>query len=609
MNGLGCALFDRYKHTGIMKDLEQAISTIQRVTVLVPDSHPDHLLCLTNLPIMLEERYRSTRNMDDFDKAISTARQVRSATARENPGFASCAYRLGRLLYRRLVLTVNKPLSEADLDNPEEKQEFFSIRERLQYGPDIPEEKKQFFRTVLGLRYALLNPISTESGQQSPLAQDLLEALDSFDDASQCLAAIPRMRLRSFRGAVAILEFLQEWDRASEVTQRTVKLLPLVCGRHLDRKDQQHAIKEITGIATDACSLSIKTERVEQAQQVEYGRGLILGYLIDNKSDISLLRQADASLANEFEELRFKAFRPIPEAEPAIRQQKRAKAVQLFNTCLDRIRQIPGHESFRKKPEVKELLKSATEGPVVVVNITTISSDAITVSRSGFKSIALPEMSLEGTSFLNEAFGRHSFMGEDDEEYYDRDIQSEAAPTDTYSDNFLSHLWTSYVKPILMELYKEYPESEKPLRIWWIGTGVASSLPFHAAEDHSTDENTLSQAISSYTPTIKALLHARSCFEKSAANRGPKASLLVVTMPETPGHTSLPGVTQEASAIETAVGDMFTVNHLMQPSVESVIGEIGRSDIVHFACHGLSDQVIPPTAIFSFTNKPRQAPL
>lgn len=598
MNGLGCSLFDRYKRisTRTVKDLEQAISTIQRTMALIPDSHPEHLVCLSNLPIMLEERYRSTRNMDDFDKAILTARQVRSATARENPDFASWAYRLGRLLSRRLILNINKPLSDADLDNLEEKQEFFRTLQGLQYGPNIPEEEKQFFGTLLGLRYALHNP--TESVQQWPLAQDLLEALDSFEDGSQCLAAIPRMRVRSVRGAVAILEFLQEWDRASEMAQRAVKLLPLVCGRHLNRKDQQHAIREISGVAATACSLSIKAGHVEQAlQQVEFGRGLILGYLIDNKSDISLLKQADSSLADEFEEIRTAASRPIPDAEPALRQQaiqKRTEAAQLFNTCLERIRRFPGHESFLKEPELEELLKGAAEGPVVVVNITTTSSDAIIVSRSGVKSIELPEMSPKRASFLSEVFGRHSSMDEDDEDY-DRDVQFEDEPTETYSDDFLSQLWTSCVKPILMELFKEYPESEKPLRIWWIGTGVASSLPFHAAGDYSqdaTDENTLSQAISSYTPTIKALLHARSCFEKSA-HKGPKASLLVVTMPKTPGHSSLPGVTKEASAIETAVGDAFTVKVLTKPSVESVMGEIERSDIVHFACHGTSDQFDP----------------
>jgi hypothetical protein len=48
-------------------------------------------------------------------------------------------------------------------------------------------------------------------------------------------------------------------------------------------------------------------------------------------------------------------------------------------------------------------------------------------------------------------------------------------------------------------------------RIWWIGVGIANYLPFHAAGNHSvgSTENTLHWAVSSYTPTIKALAHAR----------------------------------------------------------------------------------------------------
>lgn len=272
--------------------------------------------------------------------------------------------------------------------------------------------------------------------------------------------------------------------------------------------------------------------------------------------------------------------------------------VQQFETCLERILQIPGHQNFLKEPEPIELLKGAVEGPIVVVNITEIRSDAIIVTRSGSRSIELSEMSLQGTSFLTEVFGRHSSIGEEGEDY-DRDghLECEKAELTTmYSANFLSQLWKSCVKPILKVISKDYLVSESPPRIWWIGTGVASSLPFHAAGDYSqgaTDENTLSQAISSYTPTIKALLHARSCSDKSTTNQGLKASLLVVTMPETPGHTSLPGVIKEAFAIEKAVGNVFTVKSLVKPSVESVSGEMGQSDIVHFACHGSSDSADP----------------
>jgi hypothetical protein len=67
-------------------------------------------------------------------------------------------------------------------------------------------------------------------------------------------------------------------------------------------------------------------------------------------------------------------------------------------------------------------------------------------------------------------------------------------------------------------------------RNWWIGVGVASSLPFHAAGDHSvgSNENTLSWVISSYTPTIKALAHARRQLSKTSKDRTAKPQLLMV---------------------------------------------------------------------------------
>jgi len=77
---------------------------------------------------------------------------------------------------------------------------------------------------------------------------------------------------------------------------------------------------------------------------------------------------------------------------------------------------------------------------------------------------------------------------------------------------FLIWLWESCVETILHHL--DYGASsavdELPL-IWWIGTGVTNSLPFHAAGNHSlgSTRNTFSRAISSYTPTLKALGYAR----------------------------------------------------------------------------------------------------
>jgi hypothetical protein len=91
-----------------------------------------------------------------------------------------------------------------------------------------------------------------------------------------------------------------------------------------------------------------------------------------------------------------------------------------------------------------------------------------------------------------------------------------------------------------------YRPPDKDLsRIWWICTGIASSLPFHAAGLHTPGsiENTLSWAISSYTPSIRALRHAR----EKANFRSEAQAVLLVTMPETPGYDNLPGVIVDQS--------------------------------------------------------------
>ena len=51
---------------------------------------------------------------------------------------------------------------------------------------------------------------------------------------------------------------------------------------------------------------------------------------------------------------------------------------------------------------------------------------------------------------------------------------------------FLRRLWEKYVRHVLITIYPSaVPRPAELSRMWWIGVGVASSLPFHAASNHS----------------------------------------------------------------------------------------------------------------------------
>jgi CHAT domain-containing protein len=160
----------------------------------------------------------------------------------------------------------------------------------------------------------------------------------------------------------------------------------------------------------------------------------------------------------------------------------------------------------------------------------------------------------------------------------------------------LQWLWDKCVKVILYKIY----EGQKPTpgtlkRIWWVGIGVATSFPFHAAGDHSvdsTEQTTFGWAISSYTPTMKVLNHARVRESMRQYNaRQPK--LLIVAMPASVGQVNLPGITREISEVETAVSSVFSSNTLIHPDAKTVLDQLNRCDAVHFACHGTSDHIDP----------------
>lgn len=218
-----------------------------------------------------------------------------------------------------------------------------------------------------------------------------------------------------------------------------------------------------------------------------------------------------------------------------------------------------------------------------MVNFSDLRSNAIMVSTSLIQALHLPQLrSADLETWLRKGLSEFNVSneGEKNKEYI----------------NFLYCLWESCAEPIFQHLgfCPGFTPDELP-RIWWIGTGVANSLPFHAAGDHSlaSTRNTLSMAVSSYTLTLKALGYARERAMKVASISNHQSQLLISSMPTAPGQVSLPWVQDEVGQIEKTVGDSFSVRTLTRPDVSEMLDCLGDQDMVHFACHGMSDIVDP----------------
>ncbi|CUS09058.1 unnamed protein product, partial [Tuber aestivum] len=179
--------------------------------------------------------------------------------------------------------------------------------------------------------------------------------------------------------------------------------------------------------------------------------------------------------------------------------------------------------------------------------------------------------------------------------------------------DLLRWLWKAAVGPVFDHLegsgatISDGAHENNLKRIWWIGVGRLSMAPFHAAGDHSpgSTHNTISRAISTYIPTIKALSYARQkqlqLFEEYdasfSAERSKKAKilkqrnprLLLVPMPQTPGAPELPGVSEEVLYIlDSSTQSLIEPTLLSGPTPAEVLKKINLYEIVHFACHGVS---------------------
>ena len=560
-----------------MKDLEEAIQTARQAVESTPADHPDQAGRLNNLGNKLESRYERTGEMKDLEEAIQTARQAVESTPADHPDQAGWLNNLGNKLESRYERTGEmKDLEEA----------IQTARQAVESTPaDHPDRA--------GRLNNLGNKLESRYERTGEM-KDLEEALRYLYDAWDCTNSVPFTRVRAAARCLKILATQHKLDAGINLGRAVLELLPTVHTRLLDRNDQQFVMSTFAGVASDLCGFFLASSRPNEAlEYLEQGRGVIISQLLDRRTDLSDLIADHPTLARQYERLVNEVNTPLRQtthdaAEVQATKRRREAAAEL-DACIRTIRGIPDHRRFLLGQTVAEMQECAGEGTIVVVNITEFRSDAILVSRNTVKTVPLSQLSASDTrAWLSKRWTakKRSEQKKKNEEFL----------------GYLSWLWQACVKQILDEISTQNRPTQGLPRVWWIGTGLASSMPFHAAGLHmrGSTENAYSRVISSYTPSIKALAHAQNWARSTEEPRAAHGSLLITTMPTTPRGRSeknapkdLPGVIKEKDEIIKAAHDRITTVVLNQPSAEQVLESLETCRIAHFACHGTSDSLDP----------------
>ncbi|RSO09115.1 hypothetical protein DMH26_01925 [Streptomyces sp. WAC 05379] len=305
------------------------------------------------------------------------------------------------------------------------------------------------------------------------------------------------------------------------------------------------------------------------------------------------------------------------ENEGAVVDRRMALARE-WDNLVEQVRALPGFEDFLNPPSSESLLPAAEKGPVVVVNVSRWRCDAIIVQREGVSSLALERLTLEETV---ERANRYLLLLQQEEAASSAHSDASAtaarepgrastrdqlrAAEAVYAaqsdvDEMLSEmqewLWEVVADPVLTALHltatPSGPTSTWP-RIWWCPTGPLTLLPLHSAGYHSEPatqhrRTVLDRVVSSYTPTLRALLQARAPAaageEPTRAAGGTDRFLLVEV--DAPGQVPLQRAAEHAVLAEKVPATRLTVLADGQATVAAIRGGLSAHRWVHFSCHG-----------------------
>jgi hypothetical protein len=554
LSNLATALHLRFIVAGRQADLDAMVDARRAAVEATPADHPDHAKWLNNFSLALQARFERAGRRADLDAAVDAGRAAVEATPADHPDRAAWLYNLGTALQTRFE----------------------------------------------------------RAGRQA----DLDAAVDAGRAAVGVGVASPWMRARAAGRWGHAAAAGGRWAQAVEGFTAAAELLGQVAPRSLARTDQEHLLADLgSGLGADAAACCVHAGRAGRAVELfEQSRGVLLGQALDTRTDLTALGEQHPQLADRFAALRDEldraddhagsvgatpaGFEAEDRAERAGRDDERRDAAGAFDRLLGEIRQLPGFRGFLRPPPVADLQAATAGGPVAVVAVSAFGSHALILTSGGvLEPVPLPVLTPEAVhervvAFLAALGGVSSQTA---------GTGGRAAAEQQLADT-LGWLWEAVAGPVLDRLGIDGPppEGQPWPRLWWCASGLLSFLPVHAAGRHDTRHDAapatvIDRVASSYTPTVRALAHARRSrpgADGDATDLG-GGRAVAVAMPHTPGASDLPGVQAEATVLRRRLGNRVTVLTGPQATHEGVLAALPGARWAHFACHGAAEPANP----------------
>ncbi|MCQ6244673.1 CHAT domain-containing protein [Streptomyces malaysiensis] len=554
-SNLGLAYLDRYRRRQTDADLDHAVDVLESALADTAADDPERPLLLTNLGFAHLGRCIAHRRTADLDRCIHLLGQAVATTPPHHPIRRGALSNLGSAYQMRF----ERSGETYDLDRAVE-----TINEAI---ATTPEGHPGLARTLhnLGRCHRLRFDIDQRALDPRTLRQ-------LSDQVARTTAAPPTDRIWAGRTIGSLAHVMGDHHIAVELLDRAVAMLPLVVPREAGQTDGEHRLGEHIGLVWDAiaahCALGDPRGALEVA---ELGRGILLANHLDARSELSDLQSARPELAARLRDVRDQLDAPDGQAAESVdRVEERRRLWAEHDNLLAEIREDPRFTRFLCPPRFADLRAAAAGGAVVMVNVGSVRADAIVVTAdSDPVLVPLPDLTLDdallhGSEVIGAAYDTTRLAGP---------LRRQRVFAET-----ASWLWDTIVEPVLAA-------HDTGDRLWWLPVGLLGLFPLHAA-GHLGHPGALDKVVSSYTPTLRALAHART--REPATTR----HQLSVAIARAPGLPDLPGTVAEAMDLHTQHPHTPLLTN-DDATTARVAAALPAATWAHFACHATVDQATP----------------
>lgn len=518
----------------------------------------------SNLALVLLDRYHARHRSDDLAEAAALARAAVEATPKGHPNRAE------RLLVLSGIERTTTPGAA-----PRRRAVRRMVKAAHAAAAAVPDGHQLRADALVNEGAAL----AFQAAQGDVAAYG--DAISVFRTVALDETAAVRARVsaaRQWANCALARTGVRDVGPALEPFALAVELLPRTAPRRVTHADRARRLASFSGLARDAAACAVAAgDPAGALRLLEHGRGVLLGQALDARTELVGLREVRPDLAERFEVLRFALDRPEGtgfSSGPAVGTlpgEERHASALAWDVLLDEIRAVPGFAGFLRPPEVDDLVTAARRhGPIVVVNVSGLRSDALLIADGTV--VTLP-LRLDLADLVDRAREFRSATTMAEHPGLPADARAEARRTVA---EMLEWLWAVVAEPVLATLTP--PEGS---RLWWVPTGPLGTLPLHAAAPEA-GPGVLDRVVSSYVPTVRGLVTA---WDTAPAAR--PAGPLVVAVPSEPGVPGLPGVPAETAKL-TARFPGSTVLTGEHATRQAVLDALPRHAWAHFACHAVS---------------------